>query len=211
MRGLKSQSLQFAGVFDGADYGLGFVEGLLVFEFGDGVGDDAGAGLDVALAADGEQGADSDAGVEVAGEVGVEDCAAVGAAAGGLELFDDFHGADLGSAREGSGGEAGAECVDGGEVGAELALNGADDVHDVGVALDEHEAIDFDATELADAAHVVAAEVNEHDVFGALLLVVHHFVGEALIFFFVCATGAGTGDGTVLDAIFVDADEEFGG
>jgi len=34
MRGLKSQSLQFAGVFDGADYGLGFVEGLLVFEFG---------------------------------------------------------------------------------------------------------------------------------------------------------------------------------
>ena len=46
MRGLKSQSLQFAGVFDGADYGLGFVEGLLVFEFGDGVGDDACAGLD---------------------------------------------------------------------------------------------------------------------------------------------------------------------
>jgi hypothetical protein len=62
---------------------LRFVEAFLVFELGDGVGDDAGAGLDVALAADGEHGADGDAGVEVAGEVGVEDCAAVGAAAVG--------------------------------------------------------------------------------------------------------------------------------
>ena len=118
---------------------------LLVFEFGDGVGDDAGAGLYGAFAADGEHGADGDAGIEVAGEVGVEDCAAVSAAAGGLELLDDLHGADLGRAGERAGREAGAEGVDGGEVGTELALDRADDVHDVRVALDEHELVDLDA------------------------------------------------------------------
>ncbi len=38
-----------AGAFDGSDYGLGFVAALFEFFFGDGVGDDAGAGLDVAF------------------------------------------------------------------------------------------------------------------------------------------------------------------
>ena len=47
-----------------------------------------------------------------------------------------------------------------------LALEGADQVHDVGVALDEHEVFDFDGAELGDAADVVAAEVDEHDVLG---------------------------------------------
>jgi hypothetical protein len=59
--------------FDGAQNGLRFVEALLVFGFGNGVGDDAGAGLDVALTVLRDHGADGDAGVEVAGEVGVED------------------------------------------------------------------------------------------------------------------------------------------
>ena len=85
-----------------------------MFELGNGVGDDACAGLHVALAVDGEHGADGDAGVEVSGEVGVEDCAAIGAAAGGFELLDDLHGANFGSATERAGGEAGAEGVDGG-------------------------------------------------------------------------------------------------
>jgi hypothetical protein len=35
--------------FDGADHGAGFVGALGELGFGDGVGDDAGAGLDVAL------------------------------------------------------------------------------------------------------------------------------------------------------------------
>ena len=147
----------------------------------------------------GDHGADGDAGVEIAGEVGVEDCAAVDAAAGGLELFDDLHGADFGRAGEGAGGEAGAQGVDGAEVRAELALDGADQVHDVAVALDEHEAIDLDGAVFADAAYVVAAEVDEHDVLGALLFVGEHFGFEGAVFGFVGAALAGAGDGAVFD------------
>ena len=39
-------------------------------------------------------------------------------------------------------------------------------MHDVGVALDEHQVLHLDAPEVGDAAEVVAAEVDEHDVFG---------------------------------------------
>jgi len=45
-----------------------------------------------------DHGANGDAGIEVAGEIGVEDAAAVDSAAGGFEFFDDLHGADFGSA-----------------------------------------------------------------------------------------------------------------
>ena len=108
---------------------------------------------------------------QVAGVVGVEDGAAVDAAAGGLQFLDDLHGADFGRAGERSGGEAGAEGVDGGELRAELPSIVADQVHDVRVALDVHEICHLDGAVFADAADVVAAEVDEHDVLGAFLLV----------------------------------------
>ena len=118
---------------------------------GDGVGYDAGAGLDVAgfvaFGALHVEGADGDAGVEVAGEIGVEDAAAVDGAAGGFELLDDLHGADFGGAAEGAGGEAGFEGVDGVEAGLESAFDGGDEVHDVGITLDEHEVFDVDGAE----------------------------------------------------------------
>ncbi len=110
------------GAFDGADDGAGFVGAFGVFGGGDGVGNDAGAGLDVALFAVHVEGADGDAGVEIAGEIGIQNRAAVDTAAGGFELFDDLHGADFGGAREGAGGEAGAEGVDGGEARSQLAF-----------------------------------------------------------------------------------------
>ena len=84
-------------------------------------------------------------------------------------------------------------------------------MHNVRVALDEHEAVDFDAAELAYAAYVVAAQVDQHHVFGALFLVVHHFVGESLVFFLGGSAGAGSGNGAVLNFAFVYANEKFGG
>ena len=117
--------------------------------------------------------------------------AAVDAAAGGFELFDDLHGADFGSAGEGAGGEAGAEGVDGGEVRAKRAFERADEMHDVRVALDEHEVLDLDGAEVADAADVVAAEVDEHDVLGELLFVGAQIGFEAAVFGFVGARGGG--------------------
>ena len=102
------------------------------------IGDNARAGLDVALFAVHEEGADGDAGVEVAAKVGVENSATVYAAAGRFELFDDLHGSDFGRARERARGEAGAEGIERGEVFAERAFKRADQVHDVRVAFHEH-------------------------------------------------------------------------
>ena len=44
-------------------------------------------------------------------------------------------------------------------------------MHQVRVGLDRHQLVDLDAAVLADAAEVVAAEVDEHHVLGALLRV----------------------------------------
>ena len=60
-----------------------------MFESGNGVGDDAGAGLDVSFSILGQERANGDARVEIAGEIGVQDGAAVGSAAGGLDFFTD--------------------------------------------------------------------------------------------------------------------------
>ncbi len=210
MSGSETRSTE-SGAFDGADDGSGLVTALFVLGLGNGVGDDAGAGLNVALVTVEEEGADGDTAVEVAAEVGIDDGAAVDAAADGFHLLNDLHGADLGGAGEGAGGKAGAKGVNGREAGAEAAFEGRDQVHDVGVALDEHEVFHADGAELADAAEVIAAEVDEHDVFGDLLGVGAEALLVSEIFGLVVAAGAGAGDGTVLDAAFFDADEELRG
>jgi hypothetical protein len=83
-------------------------------------------------------------------------------------------------------------------------------VHDVGVALDEHQVLHLDAAELADAADVVAAEVDQHDVFGDFLLVGAEVGFEGAVFGLVGGARAGAGDGAVLDGAAVDADQELG-
>src|SRR6202044_1113160 len=49
----------------------------------------------------------------------------------------------------------------------ELAFDGADDMHDMRVTLDGHQLFDFDRAVFADAAYVIAAEIDEHDVLGS--------------------------------------------
>ena len=54
---------------------------------------------------------------------------------------------------------------------AQRAGHGRADVHHVAVPLDLHYRVEIDGARVGDLAHVVAAEVHEHDVLGALLLV----------------------------------------
>ena len=61
---------------------------------------------------------------------------------------------------------------------AEPALDAGHEVHDVRVALDGHVLRHLDAAHRRHAADVVAAEVDEHHVLGALLLVAPQFVGQ---------------------------------
>ena len=101
------------GDLDRLEQALGLVQRLLVLGAGDAVVDDAAAGLDVGGLALEDQGPQGDAGVHVAGEVDVADGAGVGPALGRLDLVDDLHGPDLGSAGDRAGGQAGAQGVEG--------------------------------------------------------------------------------------------------
>src|SRR5581483_4710308 len=198
-------ALHLACAFDGAKDRLRLVDRLLVLEFRNRVGHDTRAGLYIALAVYGEHGTDRDAGIKIAGEVGVEHCSAIGATAGGLELFDDLHGPYLGRTAQGAGREAGAQGIHRAQIGTKTAFDRTHDVHHVRVAFDEHELVDLHTAELTDAADIIAAKIDEHHVLGALFLVVHHLVGESLVFFLGCAAGACAGDGPVLHFALVDA------
>ena len=56
-----------------------------------------------------------------------------------------------------------------------------DEVHDVRVALDLEQLGDADGARLADPAEVVARQVDEHQVLGALLLVALELVRERVV------------------------------
>ena len=78
-------------------------------------------------------------------------------------------------------------------------------MHDVRVALDHHFFADFDRAGFADAANVVAAKVDEHDVFGDFFGICQQFLFERFVFFrgfaaFACAGERAHGDGVALDA-----------
>ena len=78
--------------------------------------------------------------------------------------------------------------------GLQLALDVRDDVHHVRVALDHHVLGDPHRADLRDAADVVAAEVDQHDVLGALLRVGEQLRGERPVLLGVGAAAARAGD-----------------
>ena len=115
-------------------------------------------------------------------------------AADRLELVDELHGPHLGRAGQRAGRIAGGEHVDGVEPVAHVADHRRHDVHDVGEALDRTELDDPDGARLADPAEVVAAEVDQHHVLGALLLVADQLGGQRGVLGIGGAARAGAGD-----------------
>ena len=113
---------------------------------------------------------DRDARVHLPTREHVADGAGVRAAAIALELGHDLHRTDFRGAGDRPGREAGAEEVEGRDAFLQLAGHLGDEVRHVREALGLEEARDLDARRLADAREVVAAEVDEHHVLGAVLL-----------------------------------------
>ena len=158
---------ELPGPLDGFEHACRFVDCFLILRGRITVSDDACSSLDIRFAVLEDAGAESDAAIEVAIKAEVADGACVGATFAFFETADDFHGADLGGAADGASGEGGAHDVVGGAVRVELAADVGDDVHDVGVALDDHEFIDTYGAELGGTSDVVSGEVDEHDVLGS--------------------------------------------
>ena len=63
----------------------------------------------------------------------------------------------------------------------EPALDVGDDVHDLAVIFEEELVGDLHGADLGDAADVVAAEVEQHQMLGALLGIGQQLVGERLV------------------------------
>ena len=92
----------------------------------------------------------------------------------------------------------------------ELAFDRRHQVHHVRVALEPHVLRHAHAAVLADAADVVAPEIDEHHVLGALLLVALQLVGEAQILLLGAAARPRAGDRMGLDVLPFDAHQHLG-
>ena len=95
-------------------------------------------------------------------------------------------------------------------VRGQFAAHVGDDVNDVGIAFDRHQLVDFDAANRGDPADVVAAQVDQHDVLGALFGVGEQIGFELALFFRRGAAAACAGDGAELDVSPVEPDHRFG-
>ena len=187
-----------------------FIDCFLILRGGITVSDNACSGLDIRFAVLEDAGAESDTAVEVAIKAEVADGSGVGATFAFFEAANDFHGAHLGGSADRAGGEGGAHDVVGAAVGAEFAADVGDDVHDVGVAFDDHEFVDVDGAELSCAADIVSGEVDEHDVLGAFFGVGEHFGGEGVVILGGGASPAGSCNGSDFDVAMEAFDVDFG-
>ena len=84
------------------------------------------------------------------------------------------------------------------------------DVHDVAVALDAHEVDDLDGPPVAHATEVVAPEVDEHQVLGALLLVGEQLLGERVVLLGRRPAPARAGDRVQQRPAVIDLDQRLG-
>ena len=85
----------------------------------------------------------------------------------------------------------------------------AGDVHDMGVMLDGELFGHLDRADLRDPADIVAAEVQQHQVFGQFLGVAQQVGGQRLVLGCVAAALAGAGERADGDRFVAQPDEDF--
>src|SRR5712691_1297898 len=209
--GAKYSSPSGLGERQGLEHGLRLVFGLPELARRIRIRHDARAGLHRdAIPAD-QGAADRDGRVEVRGPpADVADRPGVGPAPLGLELVDDLHGTHLRGARYGARGKAGLEYVERVVAVAQLPAHLAHEVLHVGVALDREQVRDAHAAEPRHPTHVVPAQVHEHHVLSALLLVAEQLLGERLVLLARAAARAGAGDGSYGHLAPLHPDQYFG-
>ena len=97
------------------------------------------------------------------------DRAAIDAARRSLEPGDDLHRPDLGRAGDRAARIDGAEHVDRAEAVLELGGDGRGHLQDGRIGLDREQLGHLDAARFGDSRQIVAQEIDDHQVFGALL------------------------------------------
>ena len=129
----------------------------------------------------------------------------------GLETLEDLHRADLGSAGDRAAGERGRKEVEGVTALLEDPGHGRDEVLDRGRSLEAAEARDANGARPADPSEVVAQDVDDHHVLGAVLGAGQQLARERPVRGGVAPARAGALDRIGLDdAVRVDREERFG-
>jgi hypothetical protein len=195
---------------DGHQAARQLVRGLLVLGIRRAVVDDAGAGLEAEPPSAQGDAADDDREVHVSVEADVAGGPGVRTPREGLQLVDDLQRPDLRRTAHGAGGERGGDDVPGIESGVERSRDLADHVHHVAVALDDLALLHLHRARAADAADVVASEVDEHHVLGALLRVGRELGLERRVLGGGRAAHARAGDGAHGDGLTGEAHQELG-
>ena len=136
--------------------------------------------------------------------------AGVGAPPLAFERRDDLHAAHLRAPGDRAARKQRAQRVHRRAIGAQPAAHVGDDVMHVRIGLGDHVFVHRHAARLADAAEIVALEVDQHDVFGALLRMRHEFGGIAPILLGDAVARARAGDGPRRDLAARDAQQPFG-
>ena len=200
------------------------MQGLVIFSVRVAVGHHAATRLDVHDPVLETGGAEHDAGVH--GSIGAEISHRPGvgdAALFELEFVDDLHGAHLRGAREGPGGQGGHQDVHGVQALGRIPLHVGHQVHDVAVALDEEAVghphvrtrraldgrIGAGRVQHGHSPHVVAAEVQEHEVLGPFLGVGAQFGLQGLVLLRRGAPWPGSGDGADGDLAISQAHQDL--
>ena len=106
-------------------------------------------------------------------------------------------------------GKAGHQRIDRVVLLVEPSGDVGDDVHDVAVALDEEARGHVDGADLGDAADVVAAEVEQHQVLGALLGVLQQRLRQRLVLGVGGAARRRAGDGADGHLAFAHAHQDL--
>ena len=89
-------------------------------------------------------------------------------------------------------------------------LDVGDDVHHLAVVFEDELVGHLDRADVGHAAHVVAAEVEQHQVLGAFLGVGQEFLGQRAVLRRRGAAAAGSGDGADRHLAIAHAHEDFG-
>ena len=97
-----------------------------------------------------------------------------------FQFVDDLHRAHFGRAGHRAGRKAGHQRIERIAALGEIAFDIRDDMHHLAIALDEEFIGDIDAADLRDAADIVAAEIEQHQMLGAFLRIGEQFASRAL-------------------------------
>src|SRR5215471_1055845 len=150
-----------------------------------------------------------DAGIKISIEPKIADGACVTAAPRFFQFANDLHRPDFRRAGDGSGRKSRSNCIKHATTTAHTADYVGYDMHDVAVALDLHELCYSNRAEFRHSTNVIASEIDQHDVLGALLRIRQQLRGVGFVLRWSEASRARACDWTNLHSVTGQPDVHF--